>query len=270
MPDEEIGGGQASAPTKRVLVIVPFPFDEEGVENRRRQLAQVRTDPAIEFVYRPVKASPDWFDSYHDYLLGDIGAFEAGVAAEAEGFDAVVLDTVSDSGVQALRSVLDIPVVGAGRTMYLTALMLGDRFSVLTMWGPWEASYRKMLREYGLSDRCASIRSIDVAPDVRNLLDGKQDAPELLRAAGQRCIEEDGADVLLIGSTTMHEAASYLQERLPVPVVSPGPLSYKIVEALLALDLSQSRVAYGRPHAPKAEMVHAMLTAAARADRPRV
>ncbi|MBS1880964.1 MAG: hydrogenase expression protein HupH [Actinobacteria bacterium] len=248
---------------KRVLVIIPFPFDEEGVENRRRQQAEVRTDPEFEFEYRPVKASPSWFDSYHDYLLGDMAAFEAGLSAEAEGFDAVVLDTVSDSGVQALRSVLEIPVVGAGRTMYLTALMLGDRFSVLTQWDPWVAAYRKLLREYGLSERCASIRSIGVEPDVRGLLAEKGEVPELLLAAGRRCIEDDGADVLLLGSTTMHDAAAYLQERLPVPVINPGPLSYKVVEALLDLGLSHSAAAYQRPHEPKPEMARAMLEAAA-------
>ncbi len=43
------------------------------------------------------------------------------------GFDAVCIDTMSDSGVAALRSSLSIPVVGPGRASMLTAMMLGHR-----------------------------------------------------------------------------------------------------------------------------------------------
>jgi allantoin racemase len=53
---------------------------------------------------------------------------------------------------------------------------------------------------------------------------------------------------------------------LEVPVVNPGPLSYKLVEAMLALNLSHSRHAYPRPLVPKPDMVHAMLDAAAKAS----
>jgi allantoin racemase len=245
----------------RVLVLVPFAMDEEGIENRRKQLAEAGTTPAVEFDFRGVKGGPAWFDSYHDFLLGDMAVFEAGLSAEEEGYAAVVVDTVSDSGVQALRSVLDIPVIGPARVMYLTALMLGSTFSILTQWDPWIASYKRSLQEHGLAHRCASVRSIDVPPDVRNLLQGKESVLPKLRDAGMRCVEEDGADVICMGSTTMHEAVEYLQRELPVPVINPGPLSYRMAEAMLALGLTHSRVAYGRPHTPKPEMAHAMMDA---------
>ena len=61
----------------------------------------------------------------------------------------------------------------------------------------------------------------------------------------------------------MHQAHGYLQKRLPVPVINPGPLSYKLVELLLAAGLSQSRRAYPRPLVPKEAMIHAMLGAGA-------
>ena len=67
--------------------------------------------------------------------------------------------------------------------------------------------------ELGLTWRCASIRSIGVEPSNQSLLQGKEDEvfPLLLQAA-QRCIDEDGADVILLGSTTMHQAHAYLRD----------------------------------------------------------
>ena len=42
----------------RVLVLIPFPLDSEGVENRRGQLRAVRLGPDVEFDFRPVVAGP--------------------------------------------------------------------------------------------------------------------------------------------------------------------------------------------------------------------
>ena len=117
-----------------------------------------------------------------------------------------------------------------------------------------------------MTDRGAGIRSIDVTPDNRNLLAGKDHALPLLLDAARALVSEDGADVICLGSTTMHEAHAHLQENLDVPVINPGPLSYFIAEALADLGLTQSRSAYPSPLVAKPEMVHAMLDAAARSE----
>ena len=84
----------------------------------------------------------------------------------------------------------------------------------------------------------------------------------MLEKAAYQAIEQDGADVLILGSTTMHQAHVWLSQRLPVPVINPGPLSYKMAEAALGLGLSQSRQAYPRPMHPRLEMLQDMMTAA--------
>jgi len=177
--------------------------------------------PGIEFVYRPVKAGPVNYASHHDFVLADAANFEAGCHAQAEGFDAVCIDTMSDSGVAALRSVLDIPVFGPGKVSMLTALMLGDRFSTLTMASRWKPLYKKALDELGLHHKCASVRAIEVPPDNQALLSGKEEEVfPLLEAAG-----------------------------------------HQIAVALLGAGLTHSRVGYPKPMHPRLEMLEAMLAA---------
>lgn len=197
--------------------------------------------------------------------LAEFGILEAGLDAQEQGFDAVCIDTVSDSGLAALRSSLDIPVFGPERMSMLTALMLGDRFSILAMWPQWRHLYTRAMRDLRLTDHCASIRCLDVTPDNQSLLSGKEDdiLPRLYEI-GMKAVEEDGADVILLGSTTMHQAHGYLSERLPVPVVNPGPLCFKMAETMLDLGLAPSRRAYPKSPRPKNEMIRAMLDAAAR------
>ena len=247
----------------RILVIVPAPVSGEQLELRRAQAAVAGLPEDVEVDYRAVRASADNQVSHHDYALSEICILEAGLTAAEEGYDAVCIDTVSDSGVNTLRSMLDIPVIGPGRTSYLVALMLGNRFSVVTMWDRWKPLVKKTLTDLQMLDRCASIRTIGMEPDTRGLLEGKEDETfsKMLEAA-RLCIDEDGAEVICLGSTTMHDAAEFLEARLEVPVVNPGPLSYQVASSLIRLRLAQSRAAWPSPVKPKEEMIRAMIEAA--------
>jgi allantoin racemase len=251
---------------RRVLVLVPFPLTSDQIALRSAQATEAGLPLGIELDYEPVKAAPSGYVSQHDYVLADISLLEAGLGAQEDGYDAVCVDTVSDSGVAALRSMLDIPVVAAGKSMYAVALMLGRTFGVLSMWTRWFGLYERSLRELGLAAHCVGMRAIDVQPDNRNLLGGKEEVLPRLYEVGLELVEEDGADVICLGSTTMHEAHRYLQRRLPVPVVNPGPLSYLVAEAVTALGLTHSRSAYPQPLVPKRASIEAMMSAARRAE----
>lgn len=245
----------------RVLVLVPFALDESAIANRRQQTAEVALRPGVVFDYRPVTAGPTAFMSPHDWALMDIALFEAGLSAQDDGYEAVVIDTVSDSGADALRSVLDIPVLAPGRASLLFALSLGRKFGILAQWEPALARYRKVLDEWGLRFHCAAVEHFDTPPDFAALLGSKaEETLPKMEAACRRLIDA-GADVICLGSTTMHQAHQYLTERLDVPIVNPGPLSYKLIESFLALGISHSRRAYPRPLVPKPEMIHTMLAA---------
>ena len=251
------------APMKKILTIVPFAMSPENLALRQQQLQGLQFGPDLHFEYRSVKAGPVNYSSHHDFVLADASIFEAGCRAQQEGFAAVCIDTMSDSGVAALRSVLDIPVFGPGKVSMLSALMLGDRFSILTMASRWKPLYKKALDELGMHHKCASVRAIEVTPDNQALLSGKEEEVfPLLEAAAMKAIEIDGADVIILGSTTMHQAHAHLQARLPVPVINPGPLSYKIAESMLALGHTHSRSAYPRPMHPRLDMLSAMMDAA--------
>ena len=234
----------------RIKVIVPIPMDSSGVANRASQLPPEVIAPG----FRPEFAAVSWGaalgDSYHDMLLMDWTVFQAGIDAEAEGYSAVVIDTVSDSGVRALRSRLSIPVVGPGECAFHMAMMLGKKFCVLTMWDEWFPLYEKTLTEYGYWPRCASLRSIKTRPDVAELLAGKEDIIfAKLKTEAEAAMAQDGADVIVLGSTTMHQSARWLAENLPIPVINPGLIAYKQAELLVQLGLSHSKKAFPFPEA---------------------
>ena len=237
--------------SKRVKIIVPIPMDQAGVDNRASQLPAERIREGYEVEFVAVAWGAALGDSYYDTMLMDMSVFEAGLKAEEEGFDAVCIDTVSDSGLYALRSRLTIPVFGPGQAALHAACMLGHKFSIITMWDEWFHLYAKILTEYKLEARCASLRSIETRPDLAELLAGKEEVIfKKLETQSLRAIEEDGAHVIVLGSTTMHQSHAYLESVLPVPVINPGQICYKFCEVFLELGLSHSKRAFPSPEMP--------------------
>src|SRR5438132_12489681 len=103
----------------RVLVIVPFPLGESGIANRSAQLAALELGPGIEFDFRGVRAGPALLDSGHDSGLAEVALAEVGIRAQEEGYDAVRVDKLGDTGVNILHSFRHIRVAGPRRASHL-------------------------------------------------------------------------------------------------------------------------------------------------------
>jgi len=62
----------------------------------------------------------------------------------------------------------------------------------------------------------------------------------------------------------MHQSYDYLKERLPVPVINPGLVMYKVCEMFLELGLTHSKHAFPPPEVSKDDEIFASLAAAPR------
>lgn len=229
-------------------MVVPVPVPDDALAGFAAQIpsALVRPDIAVDFI--GCRNGAGLIDSPYEQTLADAWVLDAGARAQAQGYAAVCINSMSDSGLAALRSRLSIPVVGAGRAAFFLAADLGKTFSVLTMWKRWHALYDKLALETGLAGRLASIRDIDTRPDTAELLAGKEDVVfAKLEAQARQAIDVDGAHAIVLGSTTMHQSAAWLAERLEVPVINPGLVALKLCETLIDLNIAQSKATYIPP-----------------------
>lgn len=233
---------------RRIKMLLPVPMPPEALPRFAGQIPAHLMRPELSVEFFGVKTGPFILDSYYESTLADAFVVEAGMRAEIEGYDAVCINSMSDSGLNGLRSILKIPVFGSAHTAFAAACLLGKKFSVVTMWQPWAVLYDKVLNENGLYPRLASIRSIDVRPDTAALLEGKEEVVfAKLEEQARKAIEDDGAEVLVLGSTTMHQSHAYLAERMPVPVINPGLVAFEMCLMFLDLGLAQSKRAYPPP-----------------------
>ena len=240
----------------KILYIVPRAIPSE-IAKRQLQIPEDLLDKETMVEFRAVAFSGNKSDSYYNGAVSEIAVLEAGIDAEADGFDAVCMDTVSDAGLYPLRSRLTIPVVGPGIVGFHIASMLGRRFSIIVTWPRWKHLYERSLTLYGLERKLASIRDLGAPPDLDVFTgpNGERNTQHAIQQA-QLAVEEDGADVLMIGSTTMASVVPALRAAVDVPVVNPGPWACKVAESLVKMRVSHSKRAFVSPEVEVDALIH--------------
>lgn len=232
---------------KKLKFLLPVPLDATAARNFANQIPAGLLRPDFTIDFAGCRAGGFNLENDYDSALSTVFVLDAGARAEEDGYAAVCSFSMSDTGLAPLRSRLSIPVIGTAQASFALAQQLGPKFSVVTMWAPWARRLKETVDRYGLSSRLASVRHIGTPPDTRNLLSSDPDVFARLEAEALAAIEQDGADVVILGSTTMYAAYEHLAAVLPCPVVNPGLAAYKACETLLDLRLSHSKLAYPSP-----------------------
>ncbi len=130
--------------------------------------------------------------------------------------------------------------------MYV-ACMLGHKFSVVTTNAEWEPLLADAVQHYGLTGRCASVRSTGM-PVLALESAGDAEIHRLIADAARRAIEHDGAEVICLGCAGMTGLDKQLERELGIPVVDGVIAALKLLEGMVGYGLRTSkRRAYAVP-----------------------
>jgi allantoin racemase len=214
---------------------------------RRRDVLRRYANLGTEVEVHSIPHGPGSIESSYDAALVVPELLKAAPEAEHDGFDAVIIGCFSDPGIDALREIVEIPIIGPGASAMHLAAQLGSRFSIISPLAGGGGRVAARLRSLGLRDKFASVRGI--AMSVLDLAQQPEATLERLAATGRGIADEDGADVLVLGCMSMAflDITEALQERLGMPVVNPVMAALKTAEMIVAMHLSHSKSAYPAP-----------------------
>ena len=174
--------------------------------------------------------------------------------AEAEKFHAVVIGCFYDPGLREAIELVSIPVIGPAESTMLVACTLGHKFSILVGRRKWIPKMESNARLYGLGERLASIRPLGIR--VTEMLAQQKKLKESTAREARAAVEEDGAEVIVMGCTAESGFADELSRGLGVPLLDPVVTSWKFAEMQAdmysTLGISHSKV-YGYESPPKDE-----------------
>lgn len=140
------------------------------------------------------------------------------VAAHAAEADAFVLACFSDPGIAAARTHSERPVVGLGEAGMHAAMARGERVGVIAIASAAIPRHLRYWEALGVRERVVAERPLDLpvhlSGDAAHAL-----APMI--AAARLLVDEDGADVVLLGCAGMAELRAPLEAAVGVPVIDP-------------------------------------------------
>lgn len=146
------------------------------------------------------------------------GVIEMGLA-HANKADGMIISAFGDPGLERLREMSDIPIVGICEASMLEASLGGRRFGIATVTPHLVGSFTQKADMLGIS-RCFTGTRLTTGDPV-TLASDPQRLHAALALAVRECLEEDGAEAVIIGGGPLGQAAEDLQGLFAVPVIAP-------------------------------------------------
>lgn len=193
--------------------------------------------PGTTVVGRTADMGPVSIEGYYDEVFAVPAVITAAVAAEAEGYAGMVVACFDDTGVDAARCRVGIPVVGICEAGLLAASPLAKRIAVVTTQARAKVPLTELVHRYGFADR-VTVYAADIP--VLALEDPSSGAREKIESEMTRALEA-GAEAVLLGCAGMADLADSLQERFGVPVIDGVSAAVTVIEGLARIGRKTSK-----------------------------
>jgi allantoin racemase len=168
------------------------------------------------------------YHAYEGLVTADITRLVYHLSSE---YDGIVIGCFYDVGLREAREVSRKAVVTAPcQSSLVFASHLGNTFSVLVGRKKWIPRMEENIRMYGYSDRMASMRPLELG--VYEFQADVKRTARIMLEQGRRAVEEDNAEVLILGCTIEFGFHEKMQQELGVPVIDAVVAPFKLAELL--------------------------------------
>ena len=214
----------------RVKIISPIKIDEADLRRRRMRYGEYAgADTQIEVFNLP--EGPPTLDSLGDMLFCEHAVFQAGMETSPDDFDAVLIDCVFDPAVAALRDECPVPTFGPMQATLPLVDLVATRFSYVARAERQTAWLAEIAQRYGYGNRLASSRALGITyAEARN----PNTFDSYMSQEIKKAIVEDGAQAIVMGSTTMALSDTVKAAADGVPLFLPGMVALRVIENLWA------------------------------------
>ena len=213
----------------RILWVDPIGTDRfsSDVANILRRVRREGTEVDVMHL-GPDRPKHLEYHAYEAMVIGDIVRLTYAASAQ---YDAIVIGCFYDVGLREAREVSRQAVVTAPcQSAVSIAAQLGNTFSVLVGRRKWIPKMRENVRIYGYEHKMASMRPLELG--VHDFQADHQRTCDRLLTEGRQAIEQDGAEVIILGCTAEYGFHETMQAELGVPVIDAVLAPFKFAEFL--------------------------------------
>ena len=215
-------------------ILIINPNSDPGMTEAILDSARRFVDGEFEVSCLPTPGAPEFIETYEDQIRAAPGMINL-LRENEEAFDAFIIACHCDPNLDVMKEITKRPVVGIGEASMKLASMLGHRFSVISTNRHSIPNKEALIRKYHLQDLCASVR----AP--RDEMKGSSDKERYTQAA-RFAIDEDMAEVIVLGCAGMAGLDKCLEVKLGVPVLDGVVCALIIASGLVKYGVSTSKI----------------------------
>ena len=216
----------------RILWLNPVGTDVFDADTLKILNEAKRTGTHVDVISLPAdRPNHLEYHAYEGLVVADIVRL---ARHAADAYDAVVIGCFYDVGLREAREVSGRAVVTAPcQSATAIAGSLGNTFSVLVGRRKWIPKMSENVQLYGHGHRMVSMRPLELG--VHDFQADRDRTCDRLLAEGRRAVEEDGAEVLILGCTAEYGFHTKMQDELGVPVIDAILAPFKYAEFLAEL-----------------------------------
>lgn len=134
-----------------------------------------------------------------------------------DGVDGIVIACFDDTGIEQVRAMTSIPVLGIGQAAYHVSMLAGLKFSVVTTLSVSVPVLEQNIQEFGVYPYCCKVRASEVP--VLELERPGSNAEERISAEIVQAISDDHCEAIVLGCAGMTDLAERLSIRHNIRVV---------------------------------------------------
>lgn len=206
--------------SKTIYVINPNSLEAvtQGLKESLKPF-QSEGGPVIECL--TLKDGPDGIQNEEDVAASAmLVGRKVGEIARLHGEQAAafVIACFSDPGLHLAREKTESPVLGINECGLLTAMAIGRAVGVIAILPNLMGRHARAYASMGISSRIAGEYPLGLSvADLQNV----EVTRRRIKDVGRQLIQDDGADVLVLGCAGMSQYRFWLEDGLGVPVVDP-------------------------------------------------
>lgn len=215
-------------------ILIINPNSDIEMTKAIQRTAENFSDGEFEVTCKLTPGAPKFIETYEDEIKAAPGMIQL-VRENEDKFDSFIIACHDDPNLDVIKEITRKPVVGIAEASMKIASILGHRFSVLTTSEHSIPIKEALVRKYHLQNVLASVR----APRKEAI--EQSDELKYMEAA-QSSIEEDMAEVLVLGCAGMTGLDKRLEEKLGVPVLDGIVCALIIASGLVKYKVSTSKI----------------------------
>ena len=226
----------------RMLIV--NPNTTESMTRKVEAVAQSVARPDTEIIATNPKSGPASIQGFHDAAMCVPHLLE--IIREHPQVDAIVIACFDDTGLDAARCSVDVPVLGIGEAAYHVASIVANKFSVITTLGSSVPGLEANLMRYGLDRRCVKVIATEIP--VLKLEENDPSTLDTIKSAIKGTVYNDQAEAVVLGCAGMTDLMDLLTREIGIPVLDGVTCAVTLAEGLFSAKVKTSKIrGYGFP-----------------------